>query len=1086
MKNNEQNSHITHPHAKSFLFFFLALFSTSLSLSLSLFSNFEKQKQNNKTDTRTIKIDDNNTVRIEQFDCETTSGKSSKGCDSCTATINNKECTSCTMIECNVNDDGNNELVPRIACGNVIDPSATSFPVINMCYSFNESVMNTPFEYFGQGSQCGGFLSKLPITEPEGTVPDDNDNENVSMNIDRDIQQPPQQEVPSPVVFAGPVSRMACDEKLRELGSRQNYVDGALMVCECYDIGDVDVETVDTGSLLSCTTNNGGCGTTNGGSVCNAVYGNNSEDDDGAVCFREELVQGFLPDGNKTPLTRTTTYTHGKTTTAALDDNNINSLIGHTLTLTEYENDSNSCQLLIDGIVCNSCQLNTCDGSIGIRPIVDCSNIIAQDDVTFELNSCDTFTTYEEGLLVRLASGASGSDNEYTNFNVCSNEFTSSAAAAAAATTSDQQLNNGGGGTAAAAVDPSLPTTCQLAQPIVLASQQDVTTAAITRSTDSADTAAFVSLISSTVGLPAIVESSSSTIQSCTGDDVEEEDSYSSPSLWYKLNGDGQGVHASVCREPTNFEARISVYSSSSLSSDGGSSCDSDGNNLNCVASSAGADAGIVIESICDVHWIAKEDTTYYIRIHGSSTEQTGDFNLFIQTIPDDHIDTCSRTDETDTTTTSLNQACLKCAKEKSNMGNSFDMDCQCIEKTTNTGGYHLTCVNVGCLKCNPSQDVCGFNTFELDIQSAGKVEAPTYESFYLLNNNNDQEYAISIVADIQKQDNCVDINDPYQTCMVSRDEVMMNSRDDDNNNEKVFCECRGTSEEGDFMLLCSLYDSYEYCTGDDCANVLFGQTISQYGYVTTEFRNFEFVNMADESSDGDSIVVNRTENGCSVSVNEQQCTKCELAQCDNNDNGDTLLGDISGGMGMFTDLSFDCSNVMEGDDAAAAATTSTTFECGSVGDGDGMGLLSILVGDLKENVIADAAGEEEQQQQTIPPDAFPPTTPPVTQPTTAPNVVVVDVVDGDDTIDDNDNNTITPISSTPISNNTDSSNNSNNNNDESSSGDDILSKTNEAIDAWKEANANAESSAPVTTVLGTSCTAFVFLLMVTLSPFLV
>jgi hypothetical protein len=986
-----------------------------------------------ETETRTIQINDSDesddkTIRIEQFDCETTSGSSSKGCNSCIASINDNVCTSCTMIECNGNDDGNNDLVPRILCGNV--DSSMEGNVIDMCYSSSDTLINTPFEYFGQGSQCGGFLSQLPLpatAEPVAGTPD--------RNIDNDVNNTPPsqpQEVPSPVLTAAPVSRMACDEKLRELGSRQNYVDGALMVCECYDIGEIDAFTpeTDTGSLLSCTTNNGGCGDVNGGSVCNAVYGGSSEDDqDGAVCFREELVQGFLPDGNKTPLTRTTTYTHG----TALE----NSLIGHTLTLTEYENDSGSCQLLIDGIVCNSCQLEACDGNLGIRPIVDCTNVIAED--TFKLDSCDTFPTYEDGLLVRLASGASGADNAYTDFNVCSNEFTTS-------TTPDQQDNGSG------IVDPSLPTTCQLAQPIVLASQQDVTSAIGRSNSDiDSDNAAFVSLISSTVGLPT-VDGSSSSIQSCiTGE--EEEDS--SPSLWYKLNGDGQGVHASVCREPTNFEARISVYSSSSRAG----SCV--GNNLNCVAgtySSAAGAAAIVIESICDVHWIANEDTTYYIRIHGSSADQTGEFNLFIQTVLDDHIDTCSRTtDETDSTT-SLNQACLKCAKEKSNIDISSDgdMDCQCIEKTSNTGGYHLTCVDVSCLKCNPTQDVCGFNTYELDIQSDSKVEAPSYESFYFLNNNNNREDAIAIVAGIQQDTNnkCIDINDPYQTCMSSRDEIMMSSRDDDNNNEKVFCECRGTSQEGDFMLLCSLYDSYEYCTGNECANILFGQTISQYGYVTTEFRNFDFVNTTD------SIVVERTDNGCSVSMNEKQCNKCELTQCDNNNNVDTLLGviggDIGGDVGMFTDMSFDCSNVMEGDDAATATAISTTFECGRVGDGgDGGSLLSILVGDLKEKI--NAVGEEEQQKQTIPPDAFPPTMPPVTQPTSA--------VD-DETIDyDNDNNS-TSIPSTPISNNTG----------------DIPSKTNEAIDAWKEAN-TASSAPPVTTVLGT---AFVFLLMGTLSAFLV
>ena len=202
--------------------------------------------------------------------------------------------------------------------------------------------------------------------------------------------------------------------------------------------------------------------------------------------------------------------------------------------------------------------------------------------------------------------------------------------------------------------------------------------------------------------------------------------------------------------------------------------------------------------------------------------------------------------------------------------------------------------------------------------------------------------------------------------------------------------------------------------------------------------------------------------------MNGQQCTKCELAQCDSNVIGDTLLGDITGGIGMFTDMSFDCSNVMEGD--GTNTTTTSTFECGIVGgnSGDGMGLLSILVGDLKENINADS-GEEEQQQQTIPPDAFPPTIPPVTQPTSAP--AASPVVDSDDTLDDNDNNSTTPISSTPTSNNTSK--------DESSSGGEILPKTNEAIDAWKEGN---ESSAPVATAIGT----FVVLSMIILSAFLV
>merc|ERR1712161_35048 len=150
--------------------------------------------------------------------------------------------------------------------------------------------------------------------------------------------------------------------------------------------------------------------------------------------------------------------------------------------------------------------------------------------------------------------------------------------------------------------------------------------------------------------------------------------------------------------------------------------------------------------------------------------------------------------------------------------------------------------------------------------------------------NNNDPAVQ---VTDVQKTETCIDINDPYQTCMTSRDEIMSSSEGEEGeNNEKTFCECRGTSEDGDFILLCSLYDSYKYCaTGSNCATVLFGQNISQYGYVTSEF-------------------------GSSVLMNGQKCQKCELTQCDNEISEDTLVGK-NVAAGLFNDISIDCSNVI-------------------------------------------------------------------------------------------------------------------------------------------------------------------------------
>merc|ERR1712161_174671 len=108
----------------------------------------------------------------------------------------------------------------------------------------------------------------------------------------------------------------------------------------------------------------------------------------------------------------------------------------------------------------------------------------------------------------------------------------------------------------------------------------------------------------------------------------EGESGNDSPSLWYKLNGTGKGVHASVCRAPTDFQARISIYKSSNDSDGSSGGCDDDddnnNNNLSCVAGTKGANDGAPIDA-------------------GNSIVDT-------------------ENDE------SLNQACLKCAKERSMM----------------------------------------------------------------------------------------------------------------------------------------------------------------------------------------------------------------------------------------------------------------------------------------------------------------------------------------------------------------------------------------------------------------------------------
>jgi len=900
-----------------------------------------------ETQSRSIEEADGTQITILEWDCKTTKGAADQ-CKECQVLVGMDTCQSCTMNTCSSSSSDSDDVVtaPTIDCSN-LDAERFSASA-DLCRG--ESIAGTPFEPFGV---CGFGTAKVPVVLPPPTETPTQSPASAN-NINDEEEN-------LPLVA---VSLTACREKRQKLLDRGSYIDNEVMICECLDIDD-SVEG-NSGTLLACTTNGGSCGTVNGGSVCNLAYGTDDTpvDNDGAVCFREELVQGFLPDGIITPLTRTTTYTHG----IALG----NSLIGRTMSLTEY-NDS-ECDLAVEGVKCQSCQLQTCaDSAIGFRPLADCSNVI--EHPSFYLDSCEKFPSYGEGLLLRFAAGAAGTSNDKNTFNVCSKEVvvTQDNGSGDANNEGDSDGDNtdgddSSGSATVQAVDPSLPTTCQKAQPIVLPDYEQGT--AITRSIH--NNLSIISFVSSTSGLAP----PSAPIESCT----ETGDGSDSPDLWYSLVGTGKGIHISVCRAPTNFDARISVYTGSAESEPCGA--------LSCVSGSS--------ESLCDTHWVAEKGTAYYIRVHGSSSSETGSFNLFLETLTDDITDLCKSGDSD----TEFDQACLACSKEKTAKINSKpnpdDMNCQCIRNEA-AGGYHLTCVDVSCLKCNPLQDVCGFDTFELDI--AGKGNASTlasYESFYFLTENSgeeerQQQLQASEIVSIKKTE-CLEINDPYNQCMMAREELM---KADDS---KVFCECRGTSADGSYMLVCTIYDEYEYCAldgsggGSDediCATVLFGQTISQYGTVTSDFRSYAF-----EMEDGSeqNLVVNRSDNQCSVTVNGEKCSKCSILQCDNNtDNYEEDMLSISSAVGIgtktFTDLSVDCSNVLGGEELNA------TFECGKVGESDASSnnLLSILVGDASPSESAntststnDEATPTDTTPQTIPPDAFPPTMPPVSKPTSS------------------------------------------------------------------------------------------------------
>jgi len=193
-------------------------------------------------------------------------------------------------------------------------------------------------------------------------------------------------------------------------------------------------------------------------------------------------------------------------------------------------------------------------------------------------------------------------------------------------------------------------------------------------------------------------------------------------------------------------------------------------------------------------------------------------------------------------------------------------------------------------------------------------------------------------------------------------------------------CECRGTSDDGDYMLLCSLFDTFDYCPPsiddpDDppvCASILFGQTFNDNGQVTDRFRNYDYV---DERMG--TITVQRIDvtNECVVTVNNDQCKSCEIVDTcpDVNSQLNQALYEknlpSSEELGIFTDIKVDCTNV----NAAAI------FECG-IADGAG-NLLNILNG----YPVSPDDATRPPAQQTIDPNAFPPTITPVVPPTPSP-----------------------------------------------------------------------------------------------------
>jgi hypothetical protein len=180
-----------------------------------------------------------------------------------------------------------------------------------------------------------------------------------------------------------------------------------------------------------------------------------------------------------------------------------------------------------------------------------------------------------------------------------------------------------------------------------------------------------------------------------------------------------------------------------------------------------------------------------------------------------------------------------------------------------------------------------------------------------------------------------------YSKCIQTKDEFMSYTvtggdiNDDPRNH--LLCECRGTSDDGDYMLLCSLYDEWDFCAGTEpvCASILFGQTFDTNGQVMDRFRNYDYV---DERLGTVTVQRIPTTASCVVTVNSDQCNSCEIVDyCSTDSQLDSALYErglpSAKELGIFTDLKVNCTNI----------NSLATFECG-VADGEG-NFLHILNG---------------------------------------------------------------------------------------------------------------------------------------------
>jgi hypothetical protein len=879
------------------------------------------------TKTITYSKNRNDIVVLKESGCD-----NGIGCRICEAQMNNQQCTSCEMHSCM-----DETMKAIINCEN-IDPNVQA---IDLCDN------NGAAEDDGKG-QFAYFTDNFECISPAGTT---------------------------------------CSERRKEYMSKDPHLE-----CTCTPNDDGS-----SSFAMNCSTD---CG-----DVCN-----------GSICFREILTQTFFSDSTFDMLIRNIQYTQG---------------LNHNLAYRE-DIDTGFCELEVDGTKCNSCQIESCD--FGPSPMIDCSNVDSNSVSTSCQRQTSGFlmriTTGEfETCEDRSPTNGQCQQSETIGINsLMANEPTSKQLISYSGSTimiendgtkscvegegNDSRglwyaFDGTGNGVLASVCAESTDFPAHIS--VYTGSCDNLTCVSTTVSGDNNCSIKFHATSgqrymlkvhgsqSNHVGnfnLNAMAYNSTNELCSIEKESFEsiENKQYSCECNEQQMVCENNCLMCNANRTLCGKEAVTLTFDSGSvvkqtesffyllgardnqalviertMCPEGSPNC----SEPSCYASidgtpcrechiisceSANDDSSVGMEIFCDNIDSSLNANTCSIETTTVVTRSNADMAFLFYS---DELTSCEPKD-----------ASLSCLHEKSVYeGANENVQCHCYENSS-TGEYDLACIDTTCLKCHEEIGFCGFPSQEKKFQPNGDV-INSFGGFFIYEGRASSMTAEEVTTTMEPFE-CLQMRDPYDTCLSIREEVM-------NRDSVTNCDCNESLDgDGSYDLVCAVLPSCEYCdeTNTLCAQPSHSQKINQFGYAV----GYSYFAFAYTAGRYDIVAIEYESDACIVSINGERCSSCEKTNCDADGFAmeDTIVASSSmtrsagTNPNMLWELSVDCSNIM----------MNATYTCGEITEDvkDVDSVLAILTGSMAEFACWDNATLPPVQTFYFP--SFPPSQDPQTNET--------------------------------------------------------------------------------------------------------